>query len=461
MSHELRAKYMKFFIHTTGCKANQWDAYVISNKLRQKGLTPSAIGNADIIIINACTLTDGAERDVRRFINTGRRKNGKAKIILAGCHAQVYPERSYGADLVLGQEDKFHIDGYLQEKGSFVTGLQSFVNGPLIEEGPAGELPSGRTRFFFKIQDGCDRFCSYCIVPYARGKPRSRTVGDVLRIMELLKEKGIKEVVLTGIEISAYRDPGTGADLKGLLRRLEKSETPERIRMSSIDPLYIDDELVDIIAGSGKLARSLHIPMQSASDEVLAGMGRRYTQAYIGNLLKGLQEKIGDVGIGMDVIAGFPGEDEARFMETYRFLESAGIYYLHVFPFSARSGTFAAGFRDQVPDALKKRRVRLLRRLDAVKRKTFYERFFGKRMEIIPEGKLYRGQYMRGYTDNYLPVHIPFTKILENNCVTVTIKGMEDGILVGGITGEDGMSCEGRGTEDPKAAYGEERLCLT
>ncbi|OPY75528.1 MAG: Threonylcarbamoyladenosine tRNA methylthiotransferase MtaB [Syntrophorhabdus sp. PtaU1.Bin058] len=458
---------MKFFIHTTGCKANQWDAHVISNRLRQKGLTPSAIGSADVIIINACTLTDGAERDVRRFINTGRRKNGKAKIILAGCHAQVYPERSYGADLVLGQEDKFHIDEYLQKKGSFVTGLQSLGNGlliensPLIGEGPAGELPAGKTRFFFKIQDGCDRFCSYCIVPYARGKPRSRPADDVLRTMELLKERGIKEVVLTGIEISAYRDPGTGADLKGLLRRLEESETPNRIRMSSIDPLYIDDELVDIIAGSGKLARSLHIPMQSASDEVLAGMGRHYTQAYIGKLLKGLHEKIDDVGIGVDVIAGFPGEDEERFTETYRFIESAGIYYLHVFPFSPRSGTLAAGLRDQVPDALKKRRVRLLRRLDAIKRRTFYERFFGKRVEIIPEGKLYRGRYMRGYTDNYLPVHIPFTKRLENNCVAVTIKGMEEGILMGGITGEDSMSCKGTGTEDPGAAYREERLCST
>ncbi|MDD5007064.1 MAG: tRNA (N(6)-L-threonylcarbamoyladenosine(37)-C(2))-methylthiotransferase MtaB [Syntrophorhabdaceae bacterium] len=427
---------MKFFIHTTGCKANQWDTHVISNKLRQKGLTPSPISNADVIIINACTLTDGAERDIRRFINTSRKKNKKARIILAGCHAQVYPERAYGADLVLGQKDKFHIDEYLQKSGCFVADLQSFDSSPLSEGGSVGDLPVGRTRFFFKIQDGCDRFCSYCIVPYARGKPRSRPVDDVLRVMELLKKKEIKEVVLTGIEISSYRDPKTGTDLKGLLRRLEKSATPERIRMSSIDPLYIDDELVDIIAESGKLARSLHIPLQSASDEVLAGMGRQYTRAYIRDLLEGLQENLEDVGIGMDVIVGFPGEDEARFMETYRFLESAGIYYLHVFPFSARSGSLAAGFHDQVPDDLKKKRVRLLRRLDAVKRKTFYERFFGKRMEIIPEGKLYKGQYMRGYTDNYLPVYIPFTKKLENNCVTVTIKGMEDEILVGEITGE-------------------------
>lgn len=435
MSYELSAKCMKFFLHTTGCKANQWDSHVIVNKLKDKGLVPGRIGDADFIVINACTLTDGAERDVRRFINTGRRKNGKAKIILAGCHAQVYPDRNYGADLVLGQEDKFLIDEYLQKKGCFVTNLSLLGDSPLIGDDPFGDLPVGKTRFFFKIQDGCDRFCSYCIVPYARGKPRSRPADDVFRVMEFLKKKAVKEVVLTGIEISAYRDPGTGAGLKELLRRLEKSETPERIRISSVDPLYIDDELMDIIAGSDKLTKSLHISMQSASDRVLEGMGRRYTQAYIRKVLERLQERLEDVGMGLDVIVGFPGEDEAQFLETYRFLESARIYYLHVFPFSARSGSLAATFPDQVPRALKKERVKLLKQLDAAKRRTFYERFQGKTMEIIPEGKLYRGQYMRGYTGNYLPVHIPFTKNLENNCVPVTIKGIEDGMLIGETKG--------------------------
>jgi len=426
---------VKYFLHTTGCKANQWDSGLIANKLKDKGLAPGHIKDADFIVINACTLTDGAERDVRRFINTGRKKNGKAKIILAGCHAQVYPERDYGADLVLGQEDKFLIDEYLQKKGRFVTGLTSLGGSPLTGDNHLGGLPIGKTRFFFKIQDGCDRFCSYCIVPYARGKPRSRPIDDVLRVMEQLKNKGIKEVVLTGIEISAYCDPGTGADLKGLLRRLEKSETPERIRISSVDPLYIDDELVHIIAGSGKLARSIHIPMQSASDKVLEGMGRRYAQAYLRKVLERLQENLEDVGIGLDVIVGFPGEGEAQFLETYRFIESANIYYLHVFPFSARRGALAATFPDQVSGLLKKERVKLLRQLDMAKRRAFYERFQRKTMEIVPEGKLYRGQYMRGYTGNYLPVHIPFTKNLENNCIAVTIKGIEDGILVGEATG--------------------------
>jgi len=253
--------------------------------------------------------------------------------------------------------------------------------------------------------------------------------------MEQLKKKGIKEVVLTGIEISAYLDPGTGADLKGLLKCLEKNETPERIRISSVDPLYIDDELVHIIAESGKLARSIHIPMQSASDKVLEGMGRRYTQAYLRKVLERLQENLEDVGVGLDVIVGFPGEGEAQFLETYRFIESANIYYLHVFPFSARSGSLAATFPDQVPGFLKKERVKLLRQLDMAKRRAFYERFQRKIMEIVPEGKLYRGQYMRGYTGNYLPVHIPFAKSLENNCIAVTIKGIEDGILIGEATG--------------------------
>lgn len=418
---------MKFFIHTTGCKANQWDSYIITNSLKGTGHSPGSISNADFIVINACTLTEGAERDLRRFINRSRGINSGARIILAGCHAQVYPEQSYGADLVLGQEEKFRISEFLCLNGLFVSKTRSIPLESIIADG----LPWQRTRVFLKIQDGCDRFCSYCVVPLARGKPRSRNSVEIFDAMKTFKERGVKEVVLTGIEISEYRDPLTGKDLKGLLEDLEQKETPPRIRISSIDPLYLDDECIQIICSSKKIMRSLHIPLQSGSDAILKRMGRQYTTEYIRNLVRKLNTMIHGVGIGMDVIAGFPTEEESHFLETSHFLSKLDIYYLHVFPFSPRKGTKAATMENAVNGTVKKRRVSLLRKLDSEMRIKFYKRFVGQKAWILAEGKMHQNLYMRGYTENYIPVCIPYEKKLENNIVNVTIKGVQDRLVIG------------------------------
>jgi threonylcarbamoyladenosine tRNA methylthiotransferase MtaB len=420
----------KYFVHTTGCKANQWDSYVVSDDLKRAGLADGSLKEADIIVINACTLTGGAERDIRRFISRTRRENEGAKVILTGCHGQAYPERAFGADLVLGQEEKFHITEFLGKKGVFRVEQET----SFLEKVHIDSLPVGKTRFFLKIQDGCHNFCSYCIVPFARGNPRSRPASEIMKIMKSLKEKGVKEVVLTGIEISAYRDPETGVDLRALLKALIQAETPPRIRMSSIDPLFIDDEFIEIMAGSEKIMKSLHIPLQSGSDDVLERMRRRYTQTFMRDLIEKLTARVPQIGIGLDVIVGFPGEDQDRFMETVKFLESTDIYYLHVFPFSARIGTKAAETDGKVPETEKKERARLLRDLDFIKRQAFYRRFIGNKMRIIPEGKVYKGKYMRGYTDNYLPLHLPYEKKLENCLLEVTIEGIEDGLLRGSVT---------------------------
>jgi threonylcarbamoyladenosine tRNA methylthiotransferase MtaB len=401
----------------------------MSSNLEGAGLTRSARSLADVIIIDACTLTDGAERDIRRFVNQSRRENEKAKIIIAGCHGQVYPERSFGADLILGQAEKFRIIDFLDKKGVFVS-ERALLS---LETYTVDTLPAGKTRFFLKIQDGCDKFCSYCVVPFARGKPRSRPAAEILETLGVLKEKGVKEAVLTGIEIASYRDQASNADLKNLLRLLETGVTPERIRISSIDPLYIDEEFVEIIAGSKKIAGSLHIPLQSGSDTILEKMGRRYNRAYINGIIANIQNRIKGAGIGMDVIVGFPGEDEGLFEETYRFLESVPIYYLHVFPFAPRQGTAAFSMTGGVPESLKKERVRRLKALDAEKRLEFYRQFIGREELIIPEGKLYKGQFMRGYTGNYIPVYIPYQKNLENKMVMVKIKEIKEGLLLGEV----------------------------
>jgi threonylcarbamoyladenosine tRNA methylthiotransferase MtaB len=422
-----RVNNMTFFIYTTGCKANQWDSHVIADRLKAEGLSSSPMERADFIVINACALTDNAEKDARRFVNRARSRNPLARVMLVGCHAQAYPDVTLGADTLLGQNEKFDTGKFLGEKGCFVEKTRIFA----MDKSPEGSAPSGRTRFFFKIQDGCDRFCAYCVVPYARGMARSRPMDEILQVMVRLRKRGVKEVVLTGIEISSYSDPATGLDLKGLLRLLEGSDTPPRIRISSVDPLYLDDDFIELVAGSGKVAKSLHIPLQSASDRILRKMGRQYTQAFMRDLLDRVDRRIDNIGIGMDVLVGFPGEDEDAFRSTQGFLEESDISYLHIFPFSARAGTRAAAMDDQVADTIKRARVRTLKKLDASKRQGFRHRFLGTEAWIIPEGKLYGNTFMRGYTDNYLPVYVPYNKTFENELIKVTIERIEAGMAMG------------------------------
>ena len=417
----------RFFIHTTGCKANQYDSSVISADLKKRGLEPASQNEASLVIINGCTVTQGAVRDVRRFINRLKRENPSARIILTGCQAQAYPDNDFGADTVLGQAEKFSIGSYIGLDGRFVSPRDTLI----IEDMPLDPDLEGKTRFFLKIQDGCDRFCSYCIVPFARGAPRSRPFEEICRLMEKLADKNIQEVVLTGIEISAWHDRASGYGLTDLLRALDDRTTPGRIRLSSVDPLMFDDRFISVAARSPKIAKSFHIPLQSASDRVLEAMGRPYHAHYIRELLDRLLDKIPDAGVGMDVITGFPGEDDRCFEETRDFLDSAGIYYLHVFPFSPRPGTRAAAMDDAVPEKEKKRRVKELKALDSVKRDAFHRRFTGSRAVIIPEAKRYFGQYMRGYTTNYIPVHIPYDRLRENKVTEVMIDGVENGIVAG------------------------------
>jgi len=418
---------MKFHLKTTGCRANQWDSYVISSILTRKGCTQTKIEDADICIINACTLTEASERDIKRFINQCRARNPRSTIILAGCHGQVYPEKDFGADLVLGNREKFNLLDYIDLKKRSIVSVDDYF----LEKAEIDGLQAGKTRFFLKIQDGCDKFCSYCIVPFARGKPRSRNQDEILMAMEALYEKGIKEVVLTGIELSAYKDEKTGNNLNNLLKILEESKTPPRIRLSSIDPVFITDKFIDIMGSSKKIARSIHISAQSFSDKVLNLMKRKYTKAYLMDTIKKLIKHIDGIGIGLDIISGFPSEDEDAFLETFNTIASLDIYYLHVFSFSPRQKTEAAFMSNQVPAVLKKERVNKLRMLDRRKRIDFYERLTGKKVIIIPEGKIYRGNFIKGFTDNYVPVFIPHKKSFENNLIEVKIKGIKDGFLIG------------------------------
>jgi threonylcarbamoyladenosine tRNA methylthiotransferase MtaB len=417
-----------FFVFTTGCKANQWDSHVLEGRLEGAGLTRAAAGQADLIVVNACSLTARAEVDARRFIRKAKEANPRARIALVGCHAQVYPGRDFGADLVLGQAEKFDAGRYLSGVGRFVGEVRDTA----IEQAWATGGRKDRTRFFFKIQDGCKRFCAYCIVPYARGPVRSRPAREVAEMMEALERQGVKEIVLTGIDLAAYRDPASQRGLKELLTFLDERPTPPRIRLSSVDPGYIDDAFISVVAASRKIAKSIHIPVQSGSDRVLAAMGRAYSAASIRALVGKLKGSIPDIGIGMDVMAGFPGEDEEDFKATLGMVEDLAVSYLHIFPYSDREGARASSFAGKVAEGVKRRRAKMLKLVDARKREAFLRRHIGRTARIIPEGKVYRGRLMRGFSDNYLPVYMPYEKTLENNLVDVTIREMQDGRLIGG-----------------------------
>ena len=331
---------MTFFVFTSGCKANQWDSRIIEKRLEDAGLTLAAAGQADLVVVNACSLTGRAEVDAKRFIRKARDANPQARIALVGCHAQVYPLRDFGADIVLGQAEKFDAARYLSGAGRFVGPARDVT----IEQAYVDGVGKDRTRFFFKIQDGCNHFCSYCIVPFARGPVRSRPAEEVADIMDALATRGIKEVVLTGIDLAAWRDPASKMGLKELLVSLERRPTPPRIRLSSVDPGYIDG-LVPVIAASGKIAKSIHIPVQSGSDRILAAMGRAYSASTIREIVGRLKTSMPDIGIGMDIMVGFPGEDEEDFTATLRMVEELDVSYLHVFPYSDREGAGRPPFK--------------------------------------------------------------------------------------------------------------------
>lgn len=396
----------------------------MSERLKQAGFVQAPFAKADMFIINGCTLTQKAERDIRRFVQRCRAARPDSKVIVAGCHAQVYPENSFGADLVLGQQEKFNIPSLAAQRGILITRGRDFE----LEEWALRGIGSGRTRFFFKIQDGCDRFCSYCIVPFARGRRRSWAAEAVLDGMAFLKGKGIKEVVLTGIDIASYRDARSGLDLAGLIDLLDGAETPPRIRISSMEPMSLTDELVGALAGSSKIASSIHIPLQSGCDRILKEMRRPYSSGQIQEVVERLKKHIPGVGIGMDVMVGFPGETEKDFDETYRFIESLDIYYLHIFPYSDRRGTKASSMEPKVPDPTKRERADRLKKMDSAKRIEFYRRFLGRRLSVIPEGKKCRDGMMKGYSENYIPVYLPYQKTLENNIIEVTIRELKNNL---------------------------------
>jgi threonylcarbamoyladenosine tRNA methylthiotransferase MtaB len=462
-----------FFIEQFGCRATQADAAAIKRQLLERGYEASGDANsADVIVVNTCTVTAAADLQARQSIRTIHRGNPAARVIVTGCYAQRAPEEIAaleGVSWVVGNSHKPEIPRIIQEMGqeigqeiapdSSIAARQAFVPvsviagetlslerslaniliGDILEQrellvAPVEGGEAGHTRPVLKIQDGCNKRCSYCVIPQVRGRSRSLAPCTVTEEIRKLCEGGAREVVLSGIDLGNYgRDLAPHATLGELLRRILDETPVERLRVSSIEPMDMTEDLIAIFVASERMARHFHMPLQSGSDRILAAMHRWYRAEHYARRAELAREWLPDAAIGADVIAGFPGETEADHQATLSFIERRPLTYLHVFSFSSRPGTAAADLRNQVPEKMIARRARELRALGEKKKADFQTVQAGRTMRVLTlnrSGKGAFGSWTRALSSNYLDARIPGVWP-ANQFLDVRITGLTDGQLTG------------------------------
>lgn len=420
---------------TLGCKTNQFESAAMTEAVRKEGfLVVSAGEAADVCVINTCTVTAKTDAESRRLIRRALRENPAAQIVVTGCYAQIAADEISdmpGVALIIGNTEKRELLQLLQNLGNEQQIKVSDISkvretGPLILETFAEH-----TRAFLQVQNGCDSSCSYCIVPHVRGPSRSVSLDDALEGIRTFARQGFREVVLTGIHLGAFgMDLSPPSSLQELLSLAERERIVPRLRLGSIEPTEISDELIELMASGQTLCPHLHIPLQSGDDGVLAAMNRPYTSDFFRELIEKLAAAVPGLCIGTDIIAGFPGETDEAFERGYRFLEALPLAYFHVFPFSPRQGTPAATSPAQVPSAVAKKRAEALRLLSARKKRDYFESFLGKEVRVLIQEKR-RGGNLQGLSRNYLSVAIPGHTAPVNSEVTVRITGMEKDRVIG------------------------------
>ncbi len=417
--------------HTLGCKVNHYETEAIWQLFQASGYERVDFEQrSDVYVINTCTVTNTGDKKSRQIIRRAVRKNPDAVICVTGCYAQTSPAEIMaipGVDIVVGTQDRDkligYIDTYLTERQP-INGVRNIMKTRVYEE---MDVPAftDRTRASLKIQEGCNNFCTFCIIPWARGLLRSRDPQEVIRQAQQLVAAGYKEIVLTGIHTGGYGEDLKDYNLAMLLRELDqKVEGLKRIRISSIEASQITDEVIEVLRESDKVVPHLHIPIQSASNTVLKRMRRKYSTEFFAERLERLREVLPDLAITSDVIVGFPGETEEEFMETYNFIKDHRFSELHVFPYSKRTGTPAARMEDQVDEDVKNDRVHRLISLSEQIAKEYASSYENEVVEVIPE-ELYedgdtKGLY-QGYSDNYLKVVFPATEDMVGKIVKVKI----------------------------------------
>jgi threonylcarbamoyladenosine tRNA methylthiotransferase MtaB len=419
----------KVALHTLGCKLNFSETATIGNQFIEKGFRVVDFSEkADVYIINTCTVTENAEKECRQIARRALRKNPNAFLAVTGCYAQLRPEQIAaisGVDAVVGSNEKFKLFSLFEDfEKKELSCIYVTPTEKLSEFNFASSFESsGRTRAFFKVQDGCDYTCTYCTIPKARGESRSVGIEQTVAGLRTLIEKDFHEVILTGVNVGDYGKK-IGTDFYQLLKKIVEIEGDFRIRISSIEPNLLSDEIIDLTLQSEKLCRHFHIPLQSGSSKILRLMQRRYNSDFYRNLIIKLKERIPEAGIGVDVIVGFPGETNEDFMITYEFLKELPVSYLHVFNYSERPDTKAVLMNDSVDIIERKKRNNMLRILSIKKKQEFYQNNVGRASEIIFEHENLDG-FMYGWSSNYVRIKAEYDESMINKMVKLTIKDFD------------------------------------
>jgi len=424
----------KVAFHTMGCKTNFSDTSTISNEMLSHGYQKvSYKEEADIYVLNTCSVTENADKEARKLIRQARRRNPYAKIAVIGCYAQLQPDQISniaGVDLVLGASEKFnlltHLNSLNDNNQSKIVRLPINQNNSFQSSFTNGE----RTRSYLKIQDGCNYNCSFCTIPLARGRSRSDTIENTVKIAQNIADSGAKEIVLTGINIGDFGSTNN-ENFFQLIKTLDNLKGIERFRISSIEPNLLSNNIISFCANSNKFVPHFHIPLQSGSDSILQSMKRRYNTDLYKSRVEHIKKIIPDCCIGVDVIVGYPGEKEDHFEQTYSFIESMDVSYLHVFSYSKRKDTFAASLNDQVTKERKEYRSKALHHLSNKKKKQFYNQYINKIRPVLVEQSI-NGK-IQGFTDNYIKVNVDQELSCYNKIIPVLLNENKGNYMQGEI----------------------------
>lgn len=410
---------------TLGCKVNMYDTEAMMELFAEKGYKIVDFDDfADIYIINTCTVTNFGDKKSRQMIRRARRKNPGAIVAAAGCYAQVAPDKVSaieGINIVIGTKDRSRIVEIIENyKGPEVLNAVTDIRGEKEFEPLKINKLANRTRAFIKIQEGCNRYCTYCIIPYARGPVRSRKPEEVISEVKTLAQNGFKEVVLTGIHVASYGTDLGNITLCDIIEKVHEAEGIERIRFSSVEPTIITDEFIERISKLPKVCDHYHLSLQSGCDRTLKAMNRRYTAEEYHTACEKLREAFPDVAITTDIIVGFPAESDEDFKESFAFAENVKLSKIHVFPYSPKEGTPAARMKEQVPPDVKNRRSEEMLKLSNTLNRQFMSEFIGKEKEVLFERK--EKGYYEGHTTNYIKVLVKSGEDLTNRLIRVKLK---------------------------------------
>lgn len=411
--------------HTLGCKLNFSETATLSRQLESAGFEKKAFGDvADVYVINTCSVTDNADKECRQLVRRLQRKAPESLVVITGCYAQLKPKEIAeipGVDLVLGAAEKFNLANHLQELAKGDSAKISSCDIEDVSGFNASYSLHDRTRTFLKVQDGCDYGCSFCTIPMARGKSRSDSIANVVRQATELAQNGVKEIVLTGVNLGDFGKGAAGAkkheeSFFELIQQLDSATGMQRYRISSIEPNLLSEDIVRFVARSKTFMPHFHIPLQSGSDEILGAMRRRYRRELYQERVQLIKTLMPHCAIGVDVIVGFPGESDRHFQETFDFLHNLDISYLHVFTYSERAGTKALDLQPVVPTPVRHERNKILRNLSYMKMRHFTEQHAGQVRPVLFEDHE-KGGMMEGYTDNYIRITTPYRQEWANEIV--------------------------------------------